>query len=392
MKNKRVLILLENLPLPSDRRAWTQAKALKESGRDVSVVCPRFKGQKGFEVIDGIYLYRYAMTPATKGALSYICEFSYCFLMTLMLSFYVYVRRGFDVIQSGNPPDTFFAIGLIFKCLGKKYYFDHRDLCPEVYLAKYGENKKDIFYRALFVLEYLTYKTADRILVPNKSYREIGISRNRVRPDKIFVVRGSPDPAAFKTAQGEPSLKQGKKYLVAYMGVMAPQDGVDYLLRAVDVIVNKLGRRDILFSLTGRGDAVEDLKKMAERLGISGAIVFTGWLTGDTMMKYLSTSELCVAPDPKNAFNNTSTANKILEYMAVSKPIVSFDLKEARYSAGEAAVYARPNEIKDFAEKILELLEDPERRQKMGMEGYRRLKGELSADYNKRILLSAYDI
>ena len=241
MKLKKVLILVENLSVPFDRRVWLEARALKENGFVVSVVCPRFKREKSFEKLEGVNIYRYSLAPATKGVLSYMLEFSYCLIMTFLLSAHVFVRHGFDIIHACNPPDTFFIIGVFYKAFGKKFYYDQHDLCPEVYLSKYRENRRDFLYWMLLFLEYLTYKTADRVIVTNNSYRDNAISRGRVIPDKIFVVRTGPDKERFKNASftGE-GLKAGRKFLVSYLGVMAPQDGVDFLLRTIDVLILSL--------------------------------------------------------------------------------------------------------------------------------------------------------
>src|SRR3989338_7315272 len=390
MRGRGVLILVENLSVPFDRRVWLEARALKENGFTVSVICPRFKKEKSLEALEGINIYRYSQPPATGGVLSYILEFSYCLIMTFLLSVRVFFRHKFDIIHACNPPETFFLIGIFYKAFGRKFYYDQHDLCPEVYLAKYGEHKKDFLYRALLLLEYLTYKTADRVIVTNNSYRDIAVSRGRLKPDKVFVVRTGPDTARFKNISSKEGLKGDKKFLVAYLGVMAPQDGVDYLLMAIDILVNKYKRDDITFSLIGSGDSIHDLKRLREELSLNNSVVFTGRVPDEELFSYLKSSDICVAPDPRNQLNDNSTINKILEYMAMAKPIVSFDLKEARYSAGDAALYAAPNNIQDFADKIIELLQDPERRARMGKIGYERLKGELSWDYNKKRLTDVY--
>lgn len=388
---RKVLILVENLSVPFDRRVWLEARALKERGICVSVICPRFSGEKGFEMLKGINIYRYSQPPCTKGVLSYAVEFVYCFIMTFLLSIWVFFRHNFDVIHACNPPDTFFVIGIFYKIFGKRFYFDQHDLCPEVYLAKYGENKKDFLYRMLLVLEYLTYKTADRVIVTNNSYRESAISRGRLNPRKVFVVRTGPDLERFRMVRPDKKLKTGKGFLVTYLGVMAPQDGVDYLLLAIDIIVNKYRRRDIAFTLIGSGDSIKDLKRLKDDLCLDGAVAFTGRIPDEELFRYLSASDVCVAPDPMNPLNDKSTMNKILEYMAIGKPIVSFDLKESRYSAGDAALYAKPNNVQEFADKIIELLDNDKMRTEMGRIGYERVKGELSWEHNKKALIDVYN-
>lgn len=390
MAISRILILVENLSVPFDRRVWLEAKALREKGCGVSIICPRFNGEKGFEILEGVNIYRYTQPFSTKGILSYLSEFLYCLIVSFALSIWIFLRHGFDIIHACNPPDTFFIVGLFYKIFGKRFYYDQHDLCPEVYLAKYGEHRKDFLYRMLLLLEYFTYKTADRVIVTNHSYRECAISRGRLSPERVYVVRTGPDLESIKAVLPCPELKKGKRFLVSYLGVMAPQDGVDYLLLAIDIIVNEYKRYDILFSLIGSGDSIWDLKQLKDKLELDGSVIFTGRVPDDILLKYLSVSDVCVAPDPKNVLNDKSTMNKVLEYMAMSRPIVSFDLKESRFSAGEAALYARPNNIREFADKIIELLENPRQRQRMGRIGLERLEREFSWEYNKRELLNVY--
>ena len=389
MKN-RVLILVENLSVPFDRRVWLEARAMREAGFVVSIICPRFKNENPFEIIEGVNIHRYSSPPSTKSVLSFVLEFSYCLIMSFVLSLLVFFRYGFDYIHACNPPDTFFVIGLFYKVFGVKFVFDQHDLCPEVYLAKFGEDRKDLLYRALLLLEYLTYKTADRVIATNKSYEAIAVSRGRVSPDRAFIVRTGPDLSRLKKTEPDNGLKLDKRFLVLYLGVMAPQDGVDYFLLAIDIIINKFKRNDILFSLIGSGDSIEDLKKLKYILGLDGSVIFTGRVSDEKLVKYLSTSDVCIAPDPKNALNDKSTMNKILEYMAMAKPIVCFDLKEARYSAGPSALYAEPNNVQDFAARIIELLDNEGLRKNMGAAGYERLKGELSWAHNKKRLIDVY--
>ncbi|MBU1146791.1 MAG: glycosyltransferase family 4 protein [Candidatus Omnitrophica bacterium] len=388
--NKGILIIVENLSVPFDRRVWLEARALKETGYKVNVICPRFKKEKSFEKLEGVNIYRYSAPPPTKGSLSYIFEFLYCLIMTFLLSIRIFFKEDFDIIHACNPPDTFFIIGLFYKILGKKFYFDQHDLCPEIYLAKYGKDKKGFVYRILLMLEYLTYKTADKVIVTNNSYREVAVARGGMDPEKVFVVRTGPELKRFKRTSSDITLKHGRRHLVSYLGVMAPQDGVDYLLLAIDIIVNRYKRDDIIFALIGSGDSIEDLKNLKEELGLNSSVLFTGRISDKDLLRYLFTSDVCVAPDPKNPLNDKSTMNKILEYMAVGRPIVSFDLNESRYSAGDAALYARPNDVEEFAARIMELLCDADRRDRMGKIGYRRLKGELSWEYNKKRLIDVY--
>jgi len=386
----KVLIIVENLPVPFDRRVWLEANTLAEEGYKVSVISPGGKGDAKYEVINGISLYRYPMPPPTKGFFSYLWEFTYCWFVTFFLSIGILFREGFDVIHACNPPDTFFLLGAFYKFLGRKFVFDQHDLCPELYKARFGSGKRDLLLKGLKILEKLTYRTANLVIATNESYRKIVKERGRVKEQDIFVVRTGPDLERLKRLEPEPELKRGRKYMVCYLGVMGPQDGVDYLLRSIELIVRNQGRKDILFVLIGGGDSLNDLRRMTLEMGIKEHILFTGRIPDDEMVRYLSTADICVGPDPKNELNDNSTMNKIMEYMAMGKPIVSFDLRETRFSARNAALYARPNDVADFKNKILELLEDDERRKKMGEYGRKRVEEELAWSHTKKELVKAY--
>ncbi|MFB0525851.1 MAG: glycosyltransferase family 4 protein [bacterium] len=387
----KILIIVENLPVPFDRRVWLEANTLTGAGYKVSVISPRGKNDSKYEVLNGISLYRYPMPPATKGFLSYLWEFTYCWLMTFFLSIKILFREGFDVIHACNPPDTFFLLGALYKMLGKKFVFDQHDLCPEVYQARFGSEKKSLLIKGLLFLEKLTYKTANLVIATNESYKKIAAERGKVKEEEIFVVRTGPDFQRLKLLKAEPELKRGRKYMVCYLGVMGPQDGVDYLLRSVEFITRTNGRGDILFVLVGGGDSFNDLKKMSVDLGVQQHVLFTGRIPDEELVRYLSTADVCVGPDPKNELNDKSTMNKIMEYMAMAKPVVSFDLKEARFSAQDAALYAKPNDTEDFANKILELLRDEKKRQQMGEYGKKRIEEKLSWSHTGKELIKAYE-
>jgi glycosyltransferase involved in cell wall biosynthesis len=386
----KVLIIVENLPVPFDRRVWLEANTLTKEGYKVSVISPRARDDLKYEVLNGISIYRYHMAPPTKGFLSYFWEFTYCWLMTFFLSMKILFREGFDVIHACNPPDTFFLIGAFYKLQGKRFFFDQHDLCPEVYKARFGSAKSNLLLKGLLLLEKLSYRTANLVIATNESYKKIAAQRGKVKEENIFVVRTGPDFDRLKELKPEPELKRGRKYMVCYLGVMGPQDGVDYLLRAAELITKKHRRDDILFVLIGAGDSFNDLKKLSTELGLQEHILFTGRIPDEELVRYLSTADVCVGPDPKNELNDKSTMNKIMEYMAMGKPVVSFDLKETRFSAGEAALYAKPNDIRDFANKILELLNDEKRREEMGKYGRKRVEEELAWSHTKKELIKAY--
>ena len=386
---KKVLIIVENLPSPFDRRVWQEATTLHENGYQVSIICPTGKGyEKKFEVIDGIYIYRHNLPFEAKGALGYLIEYSTALFWEFVLSWRVLLTRGFDVIHACNPPDTIFLVGGFFKLLGKKFVFDHHDINPELYEAKF--DRRDFFYRTLLLFERLTFKTADVSIATNNSYRKIAIERGGMDPKKVFVVRSGPKLDRLQTLPPVPELKKGRKFLIGYVGVMGKQEGIDYLLRAASYLINECGRTDIQFGLVGGGTELETLKNYAKELGIDDYVTFTGRVPDKELLGVLNTADVCVNPDIANEMNDKSTMNKIMEYMALGKPIVQFDLTEGRFSAQEASLYAKKNDEKDMAEKIIELLDSPERRKKMGEFGKNRVLNELEWMYEAPKLLNAY--
>jgi glycosyltransferase involved in cell wall biosynthesis len=386
----RVLILVENLPVPFDRRVWLESRALTRAGWQVSVICP--KGgpwTKSYEAIEGVHIYRYDPPPPTKGALSYLWEFAYCWVVTAFLSLRVAWERGFDVLHACNPPDTFFLLGAFYKLFGRRFLFDQHDLSPEVYVSRF--RREGFWYHALLGLERLTYATADLVIATNESYRETALRRGSLDPANVVVVRSGPEEGRFAGLPPDPALKRGRPYLVAYLGVMAPQDGVDYLLHAAQVLLERRGARDVSFTLIGSGDSYDDLVALTHELGLSDVVEFTGRIPDGDVEAILSTADVCVGPDPKNPLNDVSTMNKILEYMALGKPIVAFDLRETRYSAGDGALYARPNEVGDLAANIDQLLHDPARRAAMGEYNRERFRRGLAWEFSQVRLIEAYE-
>jgi glycosyltransferase involved in cell wall biosynthesis len=386
----RVLILVENLPSPFDRRVWQEATALRDSGRSVTIICPTGRGfEKRYEEIDGIAIHRYKLPVEASGAAGYALEYGLALLFTFALTWRVFFTRGFDVIHACNPPDLFFLIGLFFKPFGKRFVFDHHDINPELYEAKFG--RRDFFYRLLVVLERLTFKSADVSIATNESYRRIAIERGGMDPDRVYVVRSGPSLERLKVAPPDPKLKRGRKYLVGYVGVMGRQEGIDLLLQAVRSVVYCRGRHDIHFGIVGGGTALEEMKVLARELGIDDYVTFTGRVPDEQLLAMLNTADVCVNPDVANEMNDKSTMNKIMEYMALGKPIVQFDLTEGRFSAQDASLYARRNDPRDMAAKIVELIDDPERRRAMGEFGRRRVENELEWRYEAPKLIAAYD-
>jgi len=387
---RRILILVENLPSPFDRRVWQEATTLRDHGYEVSIICPTGKGfDRRHEEIDGIAIYRYWLPVEASGAVGYLLEYSAALIWTMLLSVRVLATRGFDAIHACNPPDLLFLIGGLYKFfLGKKFLFDHHDINPELYEAKFG--RRDFLYRMMIRLERWTFAVADVSIATNESYRKIAIERGRMDPARVFVVRSGPQLQRLRIVAAQPALKHGRRFLVGYVGVMGEQEGIDYLLRAAAHMVHVKGRRDVHFGLVGGGTSLDRLRKLARELDIDDFVTFTGRVPDAELLDMLNTADVCVNPDVANEMNDKSTMNKIMEYMALGKPIVQFDLTEGRVSAGDASLYAKPNDAVDLAQKILQLLDDEALRARMGAFGRRRIIEELEWRHEVPKLLAAY--
>jgi glycosyltransferase involved in cell wall biosynthesis len=389
--NRSVLIIVENLPVPFDRRVWQEANALKDHGYTVSIVCPTGKGYEAREeVLNGITIYRHPLPLEANGALGYALEYTSALWHEFRLAWRVKKRHGFDVLHACNPPDTIFLIGAFFKMFfGKKFIFDHHDINPELFEAKFG--KRGFFWKLLVLFEKLTFKTATVSIATNESYRQIAIERGGMKPENVFVVRSGPSLERMKILPPNPALKKGKTYMVGYVGVMGKQEGIEYLLNAA-AHLKKQGRHDIHYGLVGGGPELETLRKQAAALGLTDDdITFTGRAPDEELLAMLNTADVCVNPDEYNAMNDKSTMNKIMEYMSLGKPIVQFDLAEGRYSAQAASVYAQRNSAEDLAAHIAALLDHPEKRAEMGAFGRRRVEEELSWPHEVPKLLAAYE-
>ena len=386
-EGKHILIIVENLPLPFDRRVWQEANTLKENGAEVSIICPKMKGYtKKYECINGIHIYRHPLPLEARGALGYLREYTAALFWEFVLSWKIYFRKRFHVIQGCNPPDLIFLVALWFKLFGVKYVFDHHDINPELYIAKY--NKKGMFYRFLLWVERLTFMTANYSIATNESYREIALRRGKMKPERVTVVRSGPKLDRLRLTDGNAKYKKGRSYLVGYVGVIGEQEGIDLLLESAAHIVKQ--RQDVQFAIVGGGTDVEKLKKLSESMGLSAYVDFYGRVDDETMVDVLNTADICVNPDKPTVMNNLSTMNKIMEYMALKKPIVQFDLKEGRVSAQAASLYAINDDTKDFADKMMWLLDNEAERKKMGDFGYDRIINELSWNHEKDKLLSVY--
>jgi glycosyltransferase involved in cell wall biosynthesis len=368
---------------------WQEATTLRDAGYAVSIICPTGRGYEAkFEAIEGIDIWRYDLAEA-DGALGYLLEYSAALAFTFALSWKVFFRKGFDAIHACNPPDLFFLIGGFWKLFGKKFLFDHHDVNPELYEAKFG--KRGFFWKLMVLLEKLTFRTADVSLATNESYKRIAIERGGMPAEKVFVVRSGPSLERMKILPPSENLRRGRKFLVGYVGVMGKQEGIDYLLRAAAHMVHDLGRQDVHFGLVGGGTSLEEMKRLATELGLDDCVTFTGRVPDAEMLAMLNTADVCVNPDIANEMNDVSTMNKVMEYMALGKPMVQFDLAEGRFSAQEASLYARRNNAFDLAEKILELLDDPKKRAEMGAFGRKRVLEELEWRHEVPKLLQAYE-
>jgi glycosyltransferase involved in cell wall biosynthesis len=386
---RKVLIIVENLPVPFDTRVWKEASSLRRGGYEVTVLCPRGKGyEERHTVIDGIHIYRHPTPEAGNSSLTYLWEYTSALFWEALYSWWIYFRRGFHVIQGCNPPDSIFLIAWPFKLLGVRYIFDHHDACPELYLSKYGT--KGVLYRLQLWLEKRTYRSSDVVMATNGSYRELALARGGLDPADVFIVRNGPDLNTFTLAPPDPSLKHGKRYLVGYVGNMSSQDGLKMLLD-VAAHIKLRGRYDVHFSCIGGGPRLDELRKIVADNRLEDMVDFTGRVPNDQLLKILSTADVCVNPDTPCQMNNMSTMIKIMEYMALGKPIVQFDMSEGRFSAGDASLYAdNKNRVSDFAEKVLWLLDNPAQRTKMGEFGLRRVKEQLAWEYSVPGLLAAY--
>ncbi|SRR5579884_1822770 len=387
----KILMLVENGAVPKDSRVWPEACALRDMGCQVSVICPRESPRyaEPYICLEGIHIYRYRLPVSETSSAAYMLEYGISVLMTFLLSLKVLFLHGFDVIHAANPPDLFFLIGAFYRLLGKKFVFDQHDLTPELFLVKSGGRMK-LIYRLLLFCEWCTYRTAHIVITTNASQQRKAIERGGCALDKVFVVRNGPDLLRMKPTIPEPVLKAGRRYLLAYVGVMAAQDGLEYALYALHQLVHERGRRDILLVLMGEGDAVPTLQALTRQLELDEYVRFTGWLEHPEMLRYLTVADMGLSPDPKNGLNEYSTMVKVLIYMALGKPIVAFDLPETRVSAQEAALYAQPNRVEDFADKIAMLLDDEEMRTCMGAYGRRRMEEALNWEQSKHQLLLAY--
>ncbi|GAB3929230.1 glycosyltransferase family 4 protein [Larkinella terrae] len=384
---KHILMIVENLAVPFDSRVWQEATALRQSGAEVSIICPTMKGYtKRYECLEGIEIYRHSLATEGDGALGYLFEYGSALFWWFYLSLRIYFRKPFQVIHGCNPPDLIFIVALPFKLFGVKYVFDHHDANPELFIAKFG--RKGFFYHLMVWLERATFSVADYSIATNQSYREIALKRGGMRPEKVAVVRSGPNLDRMKIRPANKVHKKGRAYLVGYLGTIGEQEGIDLLLDAAKQITAV--RQDVQFAIIGAGTSLEAMKALSVQMNLQNYVTFYGRLPDDQMLDILNTADVCVNPDRPTEMNDISTMNKIMEYMALKKPIVQFDLKEGRFSAQDASLYADHTKPDDFAQKILELINSKPLRVQMGEYGYHQVVNQLSWTYERKKLLTLY--
>ena len=391
-KQPGVLIIVENLTVPLDRRVWQEARTLRDAGYTVSVVCPK-GGQytKSYEVMEDIHVFRHPMPYEADGALGYVLEYAWALFFELFLSIRAYFKVGFDVVQACNPPDLLFIVAGFWKYVfGKPFVFDHHDINPELYEAKFG--RRGFFHRLMLRLERMTFDAADVSIATNDTFKDIAVTRGGMDPDRVFVVRSIPDLGRFRRTEPNKLLKNGRKHLVGYVGIMGAQDGVDLLIRAMHELVHVQGRQDIQCAIVGSGTALPDLRRLTAELDLADYVTFRGFQSGAPLMASLSTFDIGVIPDPKNVYNDKISMNKHFEYMSLGIPFVQFDLAEGRKAAADASLYARNNDPRDLAANMARLIDDEALRSKLAAKSRARVEAIVRWEPERARLLAAYEL
>lgn len=387
----RILMLLENCPYPNDDRVRREARALTAAGYRVSVISPRFAAQPWHEIVDGVSVYRFPWLIRARGFLGYLWEYGFATSAIFVVSLFVFVREGFDILHGHHPPDTFVFIALFYKLFGKRFVYDHHDLAPELYYARFRGKGNQRVYNALAWLEILSCRFADRVITTNQSYKKIEMERDRVPEERISIVRNGPDLNELHLAEPIPELRQKAPVIIGYVGSMGIQDGVDYMLRALHHLVHDFGKEDWYCVLVGMGTAFPVLQSLTQELDLSDHVHFTRWVEQQSeVARYLSSMDICIAPEPSDPYNDRSTAAKVMEYMALGKPTVAFNLPEHRFTAQQAALYAQSNDEKDLARQIVLLMDSQELRSQLGVIGKERIEKELAWSHQAKHLLGAY--
>ncbi len=384
-------MLLENCSFPRDDRVRREARTLVAAGYDLTVIAPIGRGQTWTEMFEGVKVYRFPMPPSARGFIGYMWEYGFSLVAIFLLSLFVFVLHDFDIVHAHQPPDALAFIAGFYKLFGKRYVLDHHDLAPELYYSRFEGKGSPLLYRALIWFEGISFRLADHVISTNQSYKDIAIWRGHVNEERITIVRNGPDLKELRSTEKVTNLQKNGRMIVGYVGVTGVQDGVDNLMRVIYRLVYDLGRTDFLCVVLGDGSAMPTLKSLANQLQINPYVLFTGWIREqEEVARYLNSMDLCVAPEPSDPYNDRSTAAKVMEYMALGKPIVSFDLPEHHYSAQDAAMYAKPGDELDFAKKVAALMDDPAQRKMMGEIGQKRIEMELAWLHQEKRLLEAY--
>ena len=385
---KHILVIIENLPAPFDRRVWQEACTLNDNGAHITIICPKMKGYtKSYECIEGIDIYRHPLPVEGAGPLGYLQEYGIALFFQFFLSWRIFLRRRFHIIHACNPPDLMFITALPFKLLGVKFVFDHHDINPELFVSKY--NKKGFFYFLMILFEKVTFKVSDYSIATNDSYKEIALNRGKMHPDRVAILRSGPDLSRLRLTTGNIIYKKGRKLLVGFVGVIGEQEGLDLLLESIVQIVRAKKRDDMQFAIIGDGTDLQRIKDLSRELDLDDFVDFYGRVSYEKLVDILNTADICVNPDKPTEMNNLSTMNKIMEYMSLKKPIVQFDLKEGKFSAQKASLYA--DNVSDFSEKIIKLADDEDLRKDMGEFGYNRVINDLNWNIEKKNLLKFYN-
>jgi glycosyltransferase involved in cell wall biosynthesis len=392
----RVLIVVQNLPVPFDRRVWLEATTLTKNGYKVSVICPKMRGfNQSRETLEDIDIYRYALPIDAQGKIGFVLEFLWCFVMTSLLSFKVQLfGRGFDVLHVCNPPETYWPLAWFWRAFGKRFIFDHHDLSPEMFAVKFDrpatKEGGGALFKALLFLERMTFKAAQVVITTNESHKRLAVERGGKRPEDVFIVRSGPDLSRFKVYEPDPAWRKDKPFLIAYLGEICKQDGVDHMVRAVKILRDELKRTDVHCIFMGGGPHQKAIADYATEIGVQEMCTFTGRVSDEDLCRVLSTADIGVDPDPKNEWSDKSTMNKVIEYMYFGLPVLAYDLHETRVSAGAAGMFVTANDERALAQGIVDLLEDPDRRKQLGTAGYTRVREVLAWNYSVAPLLAAY--
>jgi len=389
--NKKSLIFIEDGSFTYDNRVIQETNALINAGWDITVISPKCSIDPYYKKFNNKLRSYYYPKPTIESIFGHIIEFFFTLFFGSGLSFWIFIRHGFSVFHACNPMDILWLIALPYKIMGKKFIFDQHDLVPELIVSRSHISINNLFCKIFIFFEKCSYKLADAVIVTNNSFKKIALNRGRKRPQDVFIVRNGPELNKFRKATRMMNIRNKNEILIGYLGNMNPQDGVEYLLMAAEIIIKKRKISNIKFILIGGGSSQLRLIELSKKMGLENYVIFVGKLFGDELMSILNTCDICVQPDPFNPLNDKSTMNKVLEYMALEKPIVAFNLNETRISCGNAALYAKPNSMHDFAEKILYLVNHPKLGIRMGQIGRERIERKFSWKYSIPHLINAYE-